>query len=141
MEPFLLPATELEAGLLPALPPLEIIVEWASLSSLAIGYFGAAMLISGWWVLIKRKRVPGWVKWAQWTNRLAIIGWCVGLLMAMAAPFYLVVVVPGVLLHALTLSRLDRVQMKLEAPPYPRLRLIHSTSSEPSKTSGELNLG
>ena len=130
MEPKASPPTEADAGLLPALPPLETLVEWATVTTLGIGLLGVLVLGFAWWVLWHRKEHVGWLKAAQGLNRLALMGWCSGLLVAMAAPPFLVVVIPGIVLHVMALSRLSRLRMKVEAPPYPRLQLIYSAPSE-----------
>ena len=136
MEPMASPPTEADAGLLPALPPLETLVEWATVTTLGIGVVGVLVLVLAWWVLWHRAENLHWVKAAQWLNRMALLGWFSGLLVAVAAPPFLVVVIPGIVLHVMALSRLSRIRMKLEAPPYPRLQLVYSAPGESADSPG-----
>ena len=120
------PKTEFPSGLLPALPPLETLVEWAMLSTLCVGLLGVACLLFGWWVLKNKSEDISMLIAAQSANRIALGGWFLGLLVAVAAPPFLIMVIPGILLHLMALSRLERCRYREERPVYPRLRLVHS---------------
>ena len=136
MNPLVLPPDEKEMGLLPSLPPFETVIEWATWMTLWVGVGGMTCLLMGWAVLRWRSRSVGWLAGAQWANRLALITWCLGLMIAVAAPPFLVVVIPALCLHGLTLSRLRRARFREERPPYPRLRLIFSSDWK-NKASAE----
>ena len=127
METMVGPKAEFPSGLLPALPPLETLVEWATVATLFIGIIGVCCLVFGWWVLKKKDQDVRVLRAAQWANRIALAGWFSGLLVAVAAPPFLITVIPGIILHTMTLSRLDRCRSREERPSYPRLRLVHSS--------------
>ena len=127
METMVGPKAEFPSGLLPALPPLETLVDWATVATLLIGVSGVFCLFFGWWVLKNKGRDIRALGVAQWANRIALTGWFLGLLVAVAAPPFLITVIPGIILHTMTLSRLDRCRSREERPSYPRLRLVHST--------------
>ena len=120
------PKTEFPSGLLPPLPPLETLVEWATVSTLCVGLLGVGCLLFGWWVLKTKSDDISMLIAAQSANRIALAGWFLGLIVAVAAPPFLIIVVPGILLHFMALSRLERCRYREERPAYPRLRLIHS---------------
>ena len=86
MNPLVLPPDEKEMGLLPSLPPFETVIEWATWMTLWVGVGGMTCLLMGWAVLRWRSRSVGWLAGAQWANRLALIAWCLGLMIAVAAP-------------------------------------------------------